>query len=99
MTELMYYTLIALRTPIPGENILTELASLSHGRLRPGPGTLVALLTQLEGQKFIMLQPVADGKGWAYRITAEGLAALKREYALLQTMVRDGSEYAARWPQ
>lgn len=99
MTENMYYVLLALRSPIYVEDILSEILSLSHGRVKMGPGTLFTLLTKAEKQKFIIIQTGKDSQRKAYRISAEGLEALKKEYALLKEMIEDGSEYAARWPQ
>jgi DNA-binding PadR family transcriptional regulator len=97
MSEPMYYILLALRNPIFVESIFQEIMTVSRGRVQMGPGTLFALLNRMEKQKLLLIRTGEDGQHKAYRITAEGLEALKKEYALLLAMVEDGRAFAEVW--
>ena len=90
MTEAMYYVLLALMNPAHGYQLMQEIAAVSQHRVKMGPGTLYGVLTRMEQDGLIMLK-TADGRRKVYRITTDGVAALRAEYARLQAMVQDGA--------
>lgn len=89
MTEAMYYVLLALMNPSHGYKLMQEIADVSRGRLKMGPGTLYGVLTRMQSDGLLCVAE-DDGRRKIYRITEEGRQALESEYQRLCSMVRDG---------
>lgn len=89
MTEVMYYLLLALRTPGHGYQLMQSVSELSHGRVKIGPGTLYGLLSRLLQDEIITLCAI-QGRRKIYSLTDKGRWALHVEYSRLQAMVLDG---------
>lgn len=90
MTEAMYYVLLALHRPVHGYQMMQQIAHISRGRVRIGPGTLYGVLTRLEKEGLIALAD-DDGRRKTYVLTPDGVQALTAEYNRLRDMVRDGA--------
>lgn len=90
MTEAMYYILLALLKPGHGYGIMQRIRELSGNRIQMGPGTLYGVLTRMRNEEWILLESEGDRRK-TYKITQTGREALKKEYARLKQMVRDGS--------
>ena len=89
MTEAMFYVLLALMNPSHGYQLMQEIGDVSRGRLKMGPGTLYGVLGRMEKDELIELD-VTDGRRKVYRITPDGVEALRIEYERLKSMVLDG---------
>ena len=90
MTEAMYYVLLALLNPSHGYRLMQDIETVSHGRLKMGPGTLYGVLTRMQHDGLIKLEP-AEGRRKVYRMTPGGRDALSAEYERLKAMVLDGA--------
>lgn len=90
LSEQMYYILLALWEPECGADISRQVADMSHGRIRIGPGTLYTLLARFEEQDIIR-QTAVEGRKRYYVITEKGRQMLRTEYGRLQTLVTDGA--------
>ena len=53
LTEPMYYILLALTQECCGVDIMEKVKTISHGRVKVGPGTLYAMLARFEGECII----------------------------------------------
>lgn len=91
MTEAEYYVLLALREPMHGYALMTEISNVSGGRVVMGPGTLYGVLTRMQKEGLIRLA-ADDGRRKTYELTNLGLHALRSEYERLAAMVRDGEK-------
>jgi DNA-binding PadR family transcriptional regulator len=89
MTEAMFYALLALMNPAHGYKLMHEISEVSRGRLNMGPGTLYGVLGRMQKDGLICFE-TDTGRRKVYRITSDGIAALKGEYTRLQSCVRDG---------
>lgn len=89
MTEAMYYVLLALMNPNHGYQLMNEIAEVSKGRVRMGPGTLYGVLARMQKEGLISLSE-DDGRRKTYRITTDGEQALRGEYNRLKALIRDG---------
>lgn len=90
LSEQMYYILLALWEPECGADISRQVADMSHGRIRIGPGTLYTLLARFEEQGMIR-QTAVEGRRRYYVITEKGRQMLCAEYRRLQSLVADGA--------
>jgi DNA-binding PadR family transcriptional regulator len=86
LTESMYYILLALRNSMHGYEIMQSVQKISDNRVVVGAGTLYALLTRFESEKYIEMVN-DDGRRKTYRLTDRGNELLKREYERLKTSV------------
>ena len=70
-----------------GYGIITDVQTISDGRVRLRPGTLYAALDRLRGDKLIVIdrEEIVDSRlRRYYRLTPEGVARLSAEAARLQ---------------
>ncbi len=91
MTEAMYYILLALLEPNHGYQLMQAVGTVSHGRVKMGPGTLYGVLTRMVKDGLIVVVN-NDGRRKTYAITDAGKEALKQEFARLEAMIRDSIE-------
>lgn len=92
LTEPMYYTLIALKQPRCGIEITDFVLTITHHRVKLGPGTLYTMLSKFMDEQ--MIDEVAvDGRKRTYLINEKGLTMLKSEYERLTTMLEEGAPY------
>lgn len=89
LSEQMYYILLALWDVQCGADISRRVDQLSQGRIRIGPGTLYTLLGRFQEQEMIRETESAGRKRY-YVITEKGKEMMRREYARLWTLIRDG---------
>lgn len=88
LTEQMFYILLCLRRECCGADIAAQVASVTHGRVAVGPGTLYNLLESFL-QAGMIRETRVEGRKRTYLITAEGQRALEEEYRRLQTLTAD----------
>lgn len=88
LTEPMFYTLLCLHRPAYGAEIMEQVAALTGGAVRLGPGTLYHLLEEFHAAGLIT---ESDALGWrrTYRLTPKGEALLQNEYARLCRLTDD----------
>ncbi|MGN0707163.1 MAG: PadR family transcriptional regulator [Faecalibacterium sp.] len=91
LTEATYYILLSLYTPQHGYGIMQRAEQLSGGRVRLAAGTLYGALNALCEKGWIVQLPVREqSRRKEYRLTEEGLAALKHELSRLRELVANG---------
>ena len=91
LTESTYYILLSLYTPRHGYGIMQQTEALSGGRVRLAAGTLYGALNQLCERGWIVPLPSEEeSRRKEYRLTENGLKALKQELARLRQLVEGG---------
>lgn len=88
LTEPMFYTLLCLREPCCGADIMQKVRQMTGGRVNIGPGTLYHLLEEFSRQWYIQ-ELDSPGRRRVYRITDEGRELLDAEYQRLCRMAAD----------
>ena len=88
LTEPMFYTLLCLREPCCGADIMAKVRTLTQGRVGIGPGTLYNLLEEFSRQYYIQELDV-PGRRRVYQLTAEGRRLLDEEYLRLCRLAGD----------
>ena len=90
LTETVYYTMIALFSPLHGYGIMQRVREMSDGRVSVGPGTLYGALATLAGKGWI--EPVGEGgdRKKEYVITNTGREVIKREIERLEELAENG---------
>lgn len=88
LTEQMFYILLCLRRECCGMDIMTQVESLTAGRVRVGPGTLYNLLEQFVTAGFIR-QTKVEGRRRSYILTDKGRTALREEYDRITAQAKD----------
>jgi DNA-binding PadR family transcriptional regulator len=99
LTEATYLVLISLVEPRHGYGIMQNVAAVSGGRTKLGPGTLYGALTNLLKQRLIERageQEMEGERRKTYALTALGRAVVAGESQRLETLVRIGRRAAAR---
>lgn len=91
LTEGSYYILLSLTVPRHGYGIMQYVAKLSGGRVRLAAGTLYGALANLQKKGWIQLEAEDKGKK-QYLLTAEGLEAVKTEFARLEELGENGRQ-------
>ena len=94
LTEPMFYTLLCLHRPAYGAEIMEQVAALTGGAVRLGPGTLYHLLEEFHAAGLIT-ESDALGRRRTYRLTDKGREAYLEELERLRACVRDGEEAMA----
>jgi len=93
LTEAVYYTLLALYSPLHGYGIMQETEKMSHGRLKLSAGTLYgAISTMLEKDWIKALPSEEDSRRKEYQITALGKSVVKTELARLEELIENGKK-------
>jgi len=92
LTEAIYYILIAVRNPNHGYGIIQEVSSLTNERVVLGAGTLYGAIQSLLDKKWIELysEETVSRKKKEYRITSQGIDALKKERIRLKELLKHG---------
>lgn len=88
LTEPMFYTLLCLREPCCGADIMAKVRTLTQGRVGIGPGTLYNLLEEFLSRRYIRELDV-PGRRRVYQLTAEGRRLLDEEYRRLCRLTGD----------
>ena len=88
LTEPMFYTLLCLREPCCGADIMAKVRTLTQGRVGIGPGTLYNLLEEFLSRRYIR-ELDAPGRRRVYQLTAEGRRLLDEEYRRLCRLAGD----------
>jgi DNA-binding PadR family transcriptional regulator len=91
LTESIYYTLLALGTPLHGYGIMQQVSALTEGRVTLGAGTLYGALTNLTEKGWIRpLTADKDERKKEYVISDEGRKVVADELTRLEELVRNG---------
>ncbi len=91
LTEATYYILLSLVSPRHGYGIMQLTEELSGGRVRLAAGTLYGALNALSTKGWIIQLPAEDdSRRKEYKLTATGLAVLKKEVARLRELADNG---------
>lgn len=99
LTEATYYVLVSLVEPRHGYGIMQNVAALTAGAVRIGPGTLYGALTNLLKQGLIERAGDEEAEGErrkVYGLTALGRSIVLLECERLETMARIGRAAADR---
>ncbi len=95
LTETVFYTLLALSSPLHGYGIMQYVSELSAGRVNIGAGTLYAALASLVEKGWIApLTANAEDRKKQYVITEAGREVVRRETARLEELLRNAHAIA-----
>jgi DNA-binding PadR family transcriptional regulator len=93
LTEAVFYTLLALHTPLHGYGIMQETKRLTDGRLVLSAGTLYGAISSMLEKGWIKALPAAeDSRRKEYEITETGRMAVSKELARLRELVENGEK-------
>ena len=93
LTESTYYILLSLCSPQHGYGIMQQTEEMSRGRVRLAAGTLYGALNTLCDKGWIMQLPVdAGSRKKEYKLTENGLAALRKELKRLKELTENGEK-------
>jgi len=99
LTEATYYVLVSLVEPRHGYGIMQNVAALTGGQVRIGPGTLYGALTNLLKQGLIKRsgdEEAEDERRKTYGLTPLGRSIVLLECKRLETMAQIGRAAAER---
>ena len=91
LTEVVYYILLSLYTPLHGYGIMQNVKDLSKGRVDLGPGTLYGAINTMLTKSWI--QPVngeSSSRKKEYIITDLGKEIVKSEILRLEELIVNG---------
>lgn len=92
LTEPMFYTLIALQKERCGIEITNFVITITHDRVRLGPGTLYTMLSKFLEEDMIQ-ETRMDGRKRYYQISEKGQEMLAAEYQRLTIMLLESKPY------
>lgn len=94
LTEVMYYILLSLITPMHGYGVIKNVEKMSDGRVVLAAGTLYGALSTLLNNNLIILigEDENNKRRKLYKITDTGTQLLKYEIKRLSSMVKNGLE-------
>lgn len=91
LTEAVFYTLLALHSPLHGYGIMQETERMSGGRLKLSAGTLYGAISSMLEKGWIKALPgEEESRRKEYQITDYGKIVVKAELARLEELVRNG---------
>ena len=91
LTESTYYILLSLYRPRHGYGIMQQVEEMSGGRVRLAAGTLYGALNTLCEKGWIIQLPVdAGSRKKEYKLTENGLTALRNELNRLKELTENG---------
>ena len=95
LTEVVYYILLSLYSPLHGYGIMQNVMELSGGRVSLGPGTLYGAINTLLSKGWIA--PVNSETGdrkKEYIITQTGKSIVSTEIDRLEELIKNGKTIA-----
>ncbi|WP_434309779.1 PadR family transcriptional regulator [Hominifimenecus sp. rT4P-3] len=92
LTEAMFYILLALYEPCHGYGIMQKVEEMSNGRVSLRPGTLYGAINTLMEKGCIQPFGGYSPRKKMYQITEGGKAAVKRELARLEELLKNGQK-------
>jgi len=93
LTEVVYYILLSLYTPLHGYGIMQNVKDLSKNRVDLGPGTLYGAINTLLSKGWI--DPIEGEKGSRkkeYVITDVGKGIVQAEILRLDELIKNGKK-------
>ena len=95
LTEVVYYILLSLFSPLHGYGIMQNVKELSGKRVDLGPGTLYGAINTLLSKEWI--EPVKNSdssRKKEYIITSAGKTIIKAEIKRLEELLENGKKIA-----
>ncbi len=95
LTEVVYYILLSLFSPLHGYGIMQNVKELSRKRVDLGPGTLYGAINTLLSKGWI--EPVKNSdssRKKEYIITSSGRTIIKAEVKRLEELLENGKKIA-----
>ncbi len=91
LTEAVFYTLLALHSPLHGYGIMQETEKMSDGRLKLSAGTLYGVLSSMLEKGWIKALPgEEESRRKDYQITELGKSIASNELLRLEELVSNG---------
>jgi DNA-binding PadR family transcriptional regulator len=91
LTEVVYYILLSLYSPLHGYGIMQNVKELSDGRVDLGPGTLYGALNTLLNKNWIQsVEGEDNSRKKEYVITDTGRHIIKGEIERLEELIANG---------
>ena len=95
LTEVVYYILLSLYTPLHGYGIMQNVKEISGGRVDLGPGTLYGAINTMLAKGWIApMEGEKDSRKKEYQITDAGRHIVKSEIIRLEELVANGKKIA-----
>ena len=95
LTEATYYTMLSLVEPLHGYGVMQKVAEISHGAVKPGPGTMYGVLAMLEKEGLIV-RDKQQKRRKLYILTIKGRLVLKDQIERLEVMVKNARDIRTR---
>lgn len=93
LTEAVFYTLLALHTPLHGYGIMQETKRMTDGRLVLSAGTLYGAISSMLEKGWIEALPEEEeSRRKEYVITEQGRNIARTELIRLQELVNNGNK-------
>lgn len=94
LTEVMYYILLTLLTPLHGYGVIKKVEQISSGRVILAAGTLYGAISTLLNNKLIVLigEDENNKRRKLYQITDNGKELLEYEIQRLSSMAQSGRD-------
>ncbi|MDD4827223.1 MAG: PadR family transcriptional regulator [Bacteroidales bacterium] len=93
LTEAVFYTLLALYSPLHGYGIMQETGKMSGGRLRLSAGTLYGAISSMLEKRWIRALPgEEESRRKEYVITDLGKCIARTELTRLRELVENGTK-------
>jgi DNA-binding PadR family transcriptional regulator len=93
LTEAVFYTLLALHTPLHGYGIMQETKRMTDGRLVLSAGTLYGAISSMLEKGWIKALPEEEeSRRKEYVITEQGRNIARNELIRLQELVNNGNK-------
>jgi DNA-binding PadR family transcriptional regulator len=91
LTEVVFYILLSLYTPLHGYGIMQNIKDLSKGRVNLGAGTLYGAINTLLKKNWIQLiDEKVDSRKKEYIITDLGKGVVSNEIIRLEELIING---------
>ena len=91
LTEAVFYTLLALHSPLHGYGIMQETEKMSNGRLKLSAGTLYGAISNMLEKGWIKALPgEEESRRKEYQITDQGKSIVQAELKRLEELVANG---------
>lgn len=91
LTEVVFYIMLSLYSPMHGYGIKQNVLELSNNRVNLGPGTLYGAINTLLEKSWIQFIPgEKESRKKEYQITELGKSILKDEIIRLEELITNG---------
>ena len=99
LTEVVFYILLSLDSPLHGYGIMQNVKDISKGRVDLGPGTLYGAINTMLSKGWIEhIKDQSESRKKEYQITDECRRIVANEIIRLEELCRPDSSCARSWP-